>query len=161
MNTNVLHAGQGRSFWVIGDLYTFLATGEDTNGAYALIHVLVPPGSGPPPHIHRREDEAFFVLEGQMSFQVDGRKISAAAGAWVTLPKGTLHAFKNTGSTPAKMLILVNPSGLEKFFEEVGREATDRSSEPPAFSPADLEKLLAVAPKYGLEIQLPLPGERR
>lgn len=155
MNTNVLHAGQGRSFWVVGDLYTFLATGEDTNGAYALIHALVPPGGGPPPHIHSREDEAFFVLEGQLTIQVDGRTITATPGAWVTLPKGTLHAFKNTAPTAAKMLILVNPSGLEKYFAEVGREATDKSAGPGPPSPAEIAKLLAVAPKYGLEIHLP------
>lgn len=150
MNTNVLHAGQGRPVWVVGDLYTFLATGEDTNGAYAMIHALVPPGGGPPPHIHRREDEAFFVLEGQLSFQVDGRNISGAAGAWVTLPKGSLHAFKNTGPTPAKMLVLVNPSGLDKFFEEVGYATKEES-----ITPAAIEKLVAAASKYGLEIHLP------
>jgi gentisate 1,2-dioxygenase len=123
-----------------------------------LIQALVPPGSGPPPHSHSRENEAFFVLEGELSFQVDGRSLSATTGAWVTLPKETLHTFKNTGPTPAKMLILVNPSGLEKFFEEVGQEATDQSSGPPPVSPADIEKLLAVAPKYGLEIHLPPQG---
>jgi quercetin dioxygenase-like cupin family protein len=150
VNTNVLQPREGRSVWVVGDLYTLLATGEDTNGAYALIHATVPPGSGPPPHIHRREDEAFFVLEGQVAFQVDGRNISATTGAWVTLPKGALHAFKNTGPTPAKMLILVNPSGLDKLFEEVGYASREES-----VTPAAAEKLLAVAPKYGLEIQVP------
>lgn len=150
MNTNMLQPGEGRSVWVVGDLYTFLATGEDTNGAYALIHATVPPGSGPPPHIHRREDEAFFVLEGQLAFQVDGRSLAATAGAWVTLPKGTLHAFKNTGPTPAQMLILVNPSGLERYFAEVGHAGKEESVTPTA-----IEKLLAVAPKYGLEVQLP------
>jgi quercetin dioxygenase-like cupin family protein len=153
VNTNVLQPGEGRSFWVVGDRYTFLATGQETGGAYALIHALVPPGAGPPPHIHRREDEAFYVLEGQLAFQVDGRGITASTGTWVTLPKGTLHSFKNTGATPARMLIVVNPSGLEKFFEEVGREATDNSAVAP--TPADFEKLLAVAPKYGLEIHVP------
>jgi quercetin dioxygenase-like cupin family protein len=146
VNTNVLHAGQGRSVWVVGDLYTFLATGEDTNGAYALIHATVPPGSGPPPHIHRREDEAFFILEGQVAVQVDGRTVSASAGTWLTLPKGTLHAFKSEGTTPARMLILVIPSGLDKFFEEVGYASREES-----VTPAAIEKLVAVAPKYGLE----------
>ena len=150
MNTNVLNAGQGRSVWVVGDLYTFLATGDDTNGAYALIHATVPPGSGPPPHLHRREDEAFFVLDGELSIQVDGRSISATNGTWATLPKGTLHAFKNTGTRPANMLILVNPSGLEKYFEEVGHASKEES-----VTPAAIEKLLAIAPKYGLEIQVP------
>ena len=150
MNANMLKAGEGRSVWVVGDLYTFLATGEDTNGAYALIHALVPPGSGPPPHIHRREDEAFFILEGQVAIHVDGRDLSATAGAWVTLPKGTLHAFKNIGPTPAKMLILVNPSGLERYFTEVGHASKEES-----VTPAAIETLLAVAPKYGLEVHLP------
>jgi len=150
VNANVLQPGEGRSVWVVGDLYTFLATGEDTNGAYALIHATVPPGSGPPPHIHHREDEAFFVLEGELSFQVDGRSTSATARAWVTLPKGTLHAFRNTGPTPAQMLILVNPSGLERYFAEVGHASKEES-----VTPAALEKLLAVAPKYGLEVHLP------
>jgi quercetin dioxygenase-like cupin family protein len=152
MHTGVFRAGQGRSVWVVGDLYTFLATGEETGGAYALIHAEVPPQSGPPPHIHRREDEAFYVLEGELSFVVDGRAIQATAGAWVTLPRGTLHAFKNVGKSRAKMLIVVTPSGLEKFFVEVGDEATDRSAAAPV---PDIEKLLATAPKYGLEIKLP------
>ena len=155
MNTNVLHPGQGRSVWVVGDLYTFLATGDDTNGAYALIHALVPPGGGPPPHIHRREDEAFYILEGELSLQVDGQSISGTTGAWITLPKGTLHAFKNTGSSPAKMLILVNPSGLERYFAEVGHATQEES-----VTPAAIEKLLAVAPKYGLEVHLPPQGDR-
>ena len=96
MISNVLSPGQGRSVWVVGDLYTFLATGEDTNGAYTLIHALVPPGGGPPPHIHRREHEAFYILEGEVSLTVDGRSMSGTPGAWITLPKGSLHAFKNT-----------------------------------------------------------------
>lgn len=150
MQTGALWAGEGKSFWVVGDQYTFLATGEDTGGAYAMIDATVPPQSGPPPHIHRREDETFYVLEGELMFQVDGRTIPASAGAFVMLPKGTLHAFKNTGTTAAKMLITVNPSGLEKFFAEVGHESKEES-----LTPAAIEKLLAVAPRYGLEIQPP------
>jgi quercetin dioxygenase-like cupin family protein len=151
MKTDVLRAGEGRSFWVVGDLYTILASGEDTGGAFALIHAAALPGGGPPPHIHRREDEAFYVLEGELTFHADGRDIVATAGAWVTLAKGSRHFFHNNGSTAAKMLIVVTPSGLEKFFAEVGREVTDRSAPPPV-TPADIEKLLAVAPKYGIEI---------
>jgi quercetin dioxygenase-like cupin family protein len=151
MQTGVRNAGEGKAYWVVGDLYTTLASGEDTGGAYALIHAEVPPGGGPPPHVHRREDEAFFVLEGELAFQADGRDIPAAPGAWVTLAKGSLQTFKNVGTTTARMLIVVTPSGLEKFFAEVGREAKDRSSPPPS-TPDDIQRLLATAPKYGLEI---------
>jgi quercetin dioxygenase-like cupin family protein len=154
MQTGVMRPGQGRAYWVVGDLYTVLAGGEDTGGAYALIHAQVPPGGGPPPHVHRCEDEAFYVLAGQLTFQADGSTFTAGAGAWVTLPKGSLHTFRNTGSTQALMLIVVTPSGLEKFFAEVGRPAAE-SSGPPTVTPADIDRLLAVAPRYGIEIRLP------
>jgi quercetin dioxygenase-like cupin family protein len=152
MNLNLLQPGEGKAYWVVGDLYTILASGEDTGSAYALIHASVPPGGGPPPHIHRREDEAFYVLEGEVAFQADGRSLTAVAGAWITLPRGSLHTFRNNGASEAKMLIVVTPSGLEKFFAEIGTEAVDRSAAAPPVTPADIEKLLAVAPRYGLEI---------
>jgi quercetin dioxygenase-like cupin family protein len=154
MQTGVQRAGEGKAYWVVGDLYTILASGDDTNRAYALIEATVPPGGGPPSHVHRREDEAFYVLEGELAFQADGRDIAATAGAWVTLPKGSRHTFRNSGAKAARMLIVVTPSGLEKFFAEVGQEATDRTTAP-IVTPADIERLLAVAPKYGLEIQPP------
>ncbi len=152
MKTNILRAGQGKSIWVVGDLYTILASCEDTGGAYALIRAEVPPQSGPPAHVHHREDEAFYILEGKVLFEADGRTMEAAAGSWVTLPRGTRHSFKNVGETTARLLIVVHPSGLEKFFQEVGTPATDELAGPP---PPDIDKLLAVAPRYGLEIQPP------
>jgi quercetin dioxygenase-like cupin family protein len=158
MKTEVMQPGQGRAFWVVGDRYTFLATGEDTGGAYALIEGLVPPGGGPPPHIHHREDEAFYVLEGDLSFHADGQSYRAGPGTWVTLPKGSLHHFRNEGATAARMLILVHPSGLEKFFAEVGREAVGVEAGFGPVTSAEIEKLLAVAPRYGIEIQLPAGG---
>lgn len=157
MNSDTLRAGEGRSAWVVGDLYTIKASGEDTGGAFTLIEVLVPPQSGPPPHIHRREDEAFYVLEGEFEVHLDGRRLTAGPGTWVTLARGSLHRFKNIGLEPAKMLILATPAGLDRFFLEAGREANDPSPESGAVRPEDTEKLLAVAPKYGIEIRLP-PG---
>ena len=119
MQTGMLKAGEGKAYWVVGDLYTILASGEDTGGAYALIHTEVPPGGGPPPHVHRREDEAFYVLEGELAFHADGRDIRARAVAWVMLARGSLHTFKNAGPLTARMLIVVTPSGLERFLASV------------------------------------------
>jgi quercetin dioxygenase-like cupin family protein len=155
MNSGILRPNEGRAVWVVGDHYTVKASGNDTNGTFALIEVLVPSQSGPPPHIHRREDEAFYVLEGEFEVYVDDQALTAGPGSWVTLAKGTLHHFKNIGSTPAKMLILATPAGLDQFFLEAGREATDSLPQSGTVTPEDTEKLLAIAPKYGIEMQLP------
>src|SRR3954453_9140981 len=141
MTSGILRPGEGRAAWVVGDLYTVKAGGEDTGGAFALIEVLVPPQSGPPPHIHRREDEAFYVLEGEFEVHVDGRRLVAGPGTWGTLAKRSPHYFRNVGPAPAKMLILATPAGLDRFFLEAGRPATDRSPESGAVRPEDAERL--------------------
>ena len=155
MINGLLAAGQGRSIWVIGDRYTVKCSGNDTSGAFALIEAIVPAGGGPPPHIHSREDEAFYVLDGELHFHADGQSFTAKSGAWVSLGRGSLHYFKNTGSKPARMLIVVTPSGLENFFVEVGRQVVEGETEPVAPTPEDIQKLVQTAPKYGLEIRLP------
>src|SRR3954454_547805 len=103
MNITFRKPGEGRSVWVVGDLYTIKASGEETGGAFALIEALVPPGGGPPPHLHHREDEAFYVLEGELRFHVAGRDLAVGAGAWITLARGGLHHFQNVGDRPARM----------------------------------------------------------
>jgi quercetin dioxygenase-like cupin family protein len=157
MNTDLCRAGEGRSIWVAGDLYTIKAAGEDTSGAFALIEVRTFPGGGTPPHLHHREDEAFYVLEGEYEFHADGRSFTAGPGDWVTLARGSLHYFKNPGPASARMLVVATPAGLEKFFLEACREATDRSPEAGIPTPEEIERLLALAPKYGIKIQPPSP----
>jgi quercetin dioxygenase-like cupin family protein len=155
MNNGVMTAGEGRSIWVVGDRYTIKCSGNDTGGAFALIEAVVTPGNGPPPHIHSREDEAFYVLEGEIQFHADGSDFTTTSGTWVTLARGSLHYFKNNGSTPARMLVLVTPSGLENYFLEIGREALPGETEPVLPTPEDIQKIRETAPKYGLEIGLP------
>jgi uncharacterized cupin superfamily protein len=123
MDTAFLPAGEGRSVWVVGDRYTLKVGGAETGGAFALVEALVPPGSGPPSHIHSREDEAFYVLEGELTFEADGRQFTAGPGSWVSLAKGSLHRFTNRTADLARILILLAPAGMENFFFEIGREA--------------------------------------
>ena len=149
--------GEGKALWVAGDLVTFKVVGEDTNGAFILAEEVSPPGGGPPPHIHRREDEIFCVLEGEYEFLVGERTIRAGAGSVVYGPRNIPHTFKNVGTSPARMLAFVTPAGFEEFLEEVGEEAADGSS-PPPFGQEQIEKLLATAPKYGIEM-LPPPAQ--
>src|SRR5689334_23585505 len=107
---------RGRTVAVVGDMYRFLATSEDTGGKYALWEALVPPGGGPPPHVHSREEEGFYILEGEITFTVNGEKVVAQKGTFANLPIGTPHSFKNEGDRRARMLISVAPAGLEEMF---------------------------------------------
>ena len=145
---------QGRTIAVVGDVYRFLATGEDTNGKYALIEALVPPGGGPPPHVHSREEEGFFILKGEITFTVNGEKVVANAGTFANMPVGTPHSFRNESSQPAKMLISVAPAGLEQMFFEVGVPLAEGATTALPPTKDEIERLLAAAPKYGVEIKL-------
>ena len=90
-------AGTGSTFWGPGDLYRFLVTGEETGGAYFAMEAVVPPGGGPPPHIHRNEDETFYVVEGTMDFLLGDAWIAAGVGDFVGVPISQLEVFP--GST--------------------------------------------------------------
>jgi mannose-6-phosphate isomerase-like protein (cupin superfamily) len=144
--------GEGESVWLLGDLYTFKAVSEDTDGAFALWETVSPPEGGPPPHLHHREDETFYVIEGEMEFLVGDDTVGAVAGSFVHIPKGTMHTFKNVGVAPARFVVTVIPGGFEKFFFEVGEPATDKSSPPLSEGLPDVEKLVATAAKYNCEI---------
>ncbi len=147
--------GVGRTVAVVGDIYRFLATGDETNGRYAAWEAVVPPGGGPPPHVHSREEEGFYVLEGELTFRVGGEKIVATAGTFANTPVGTPHSFKNESDRLARVLISVAPAGLEKMFFETGTPVEPGTTTAPLPTKADIEKLLAVAPAYGVEILLP------
>ncbi len=154
----LIHAGpgEGAAYSAVGDVYRFLATGEQTGGAYTLCEARVPAGGGPPPHIHHREDESFFVLEGEITFQLADRKVVAKAGSFIQGPRGVPHAFKNESGRPARMLIQVMPSGFEHFLAEFGTSVPSFESDPVPVTPAEIQKLMAAAPQYGIEL-LPPP----
>jgi len=146
---------QGRTIAVVGDVYRFLATGEDTNGKYALWEAIVHPGGGPPPHVHSREEEGFYVLSGEITFTINGEKVVAKAGTFANMPVGTPHSFKNESKKPAKMLISVAPAGLENMFFEIGVPLEEGATTALPPSHDEIEKLLTVAPRYGVEILVP------
>lgn len=145
----------GRVFSVVGDRYNFLVTGEESGGAFAMMEFLVPPRHGPPHHVHRREDEVFYVLEGEFEFTVAGQTVHATAGQTLYGKRDVPHTFKNTGDKPGRMLVIITPAGLEKFFAEVGLPLDSPQSAPVEPTPADIQRLLAAAPRYGLEILAP------
>jgi len=146
---------QGRTVAVVGDVYRFLATGEDTNGKYALWEAIVPPGGGPPPHVHSREEEGFYILGGEITFTIGDKRLVASAGMFANKPVGTPHSFNNESTKPGRMLISVAPAGLEEMFFEFGVSLPEGVTTAPPPTKEEIEKLLAVAPKYGIEIRLP------
>jgi mannose-6-phosphate isomerase-like protein (cupin superfamily) len=144
--------GQGPSYYLDQNLYTFKAVGEETGGAYTLFEMIVAPGGGSPLHRHNEEDESFYVQEGEIEFQLDDRILVATAGTFIYSPKGQIHRIKNTTSVPAKMLALVMPAGVEKFIAKVGKTVNDRITSAPPLSSEDLDKMLSTAPKYDCEV---------
>ena len=143
-----------RHLAVVGDTYTILATGEDTAGRYALIDMHVPPGGGPPPHRHDFE-EMFHVLEGEIEVTFRGVPSVARAGETVNVPANAPHAFRNASDRPARMLCMVSPPGLERYFGEFGDPLPSRTAPAPKLDEAAqsvrMQKALALAPKYRIE----------
>jgi quercetin dioxygenase-like cupin family protein len=147
---------EGQALWFLGTLVIVKATGEQTGGAFGLIDNVMPAGFASPYHMHRNEDESFYVVEGEMTFYVGDERVKAGAGAFVYGPRGVPHGFAVEGTAPARILLQNYPAGFEGFPVEVGEPAKELTI-PPA-EPPDMEKLMAIAAKYDIEILGPLPG---
>ncbi len=145
----VVPPGAGKKLNILGDLAISIATGADTNGAYAIGQQVCEPGHGPPLHRHTREDEAFLVLEGEFDVQVGDQKIRATPGTYVFGPRGIPHTFRCVGTKTGCMQVIISPPGLEKFFEELD-DLTKQGS-------LDVMKVGALARRYGLEMLGPPP----
>ena len=140
----------------MGTLVIVKATGEQTGGAFGLIDNLMPGGFASPYHMHRNEDESFYVVEGEMTFYVGEQSVKAGAGAFVYGPREVPHGFEVEGTAPARILLQNHPAGFEGFPVEVGEPAEELVL-PPA-EPPDVERLMAIAARYDIEILGPLPG---
>jgi len=152
-----MHLGpsEGDAFSVVGDIYRVLASSRQTGGVYTLVENRVSPNNGPPPHIHSREDESFFVLEGELEFQVGDEKITARPGAFIQGPRGVAHSFRNNTQLPARVLVFVMPAGFENFVKEFAQPVASFDSPAIPASKDEVDKLLAAAPKYGIQILPP------
>ncbi len=156
----LVEPGQGRAYYFGQDLYIFKAIGEETGEAYALCEITVAPQGGTPPHRHTRENESFYVQEGELEFQIDERTLIATTGTFLHSPKGQIHRFTNVTAKPAKLLVWVTPAGFEKFIAEVGKAVNGQVTSGAFLTSEDLEKILTTAPKYGIEI-IPPPSEKQ
>ena len=142
----------------IGGRMVIKVRDEDTRGGYSIHDNTIPPGSpGPRPHIHRYHDEAFYVLEGELTVRVGPRRITAPAGSFVVVPRGAVHQPSNPGTVPARVLLIFSPAGMDHFFEEAAEGRMPLQAEPA--DPAVIEKLAAFTGKYGYEFA-ELPPEQ-
>lgn len=143
----VVGPDEGDTVFLVGDAYTTLLTGAQTGGAFTMLEAVVNPDAGPPPHAHLDEEETFVLLDGTMTFTVDGTTHDARPGTVVLVPRGVVHSYRNVGDGPARMLFLYSPPGMEAMFPEIGRAAV-RGVVPPPRDPADLTAMAGVAGKY-------------
>ena len=142
--------GEGERIWIVGDTMTLKATGESTGGSLVLLEILTTPGGGPPPHIHTRQDEFWYVLEGRFEIRIGDELHRLGPGGFAYAPHGTVHNFRNTAETPSRILAGFTPGGMEGFFRESGRPATDDGQAPPV-DQDEIARTMAAAPRYGVE----------
>jgi mannose-6-phosphate isomerase-like protein (cupin superfamily) len=148
-----LKEGEGEARWWLGGLATVKATGKETGGRYTLVEVLEPEGEQPL-HVHHREDEGFWVLEGEVTFEVGEETIKASPGSFLFGPKDVPHRY-TVESRPARMLFILSPAGFEEFVYATSEPAEERTLPPqPEGEPseAEMEQLRAIARQYGAEL---------
>ena len=152
-----LQPAEGPAFWTMGQLMTIKLRKSDTAGELGAMETLLPPNVGVPSHIHHRESEVNFVLQGWMRFTLDGQVFECGPGGLVYLPSGHAHRFE-TGPDGARMLAIALPGGLEALYERVGVPASERRL--PTI-PADVAGWMALAPEFGIEVLGPPSGGSR
>jgi quercetin dioxygenase-like cupin family protein len=133
----------GKQVNVLGIPIFIRLHGRDTGGMLSVVESIDPPGGGPPPHIHHREDETFQVLEGEFEFSVGDKKIMAKQGATIFAPRGIVHTYRYLGQTPGKLMCTITPAGFEEFFEEVGAMSPQQQQ--------NIPRVMEIAKKFGLE----------
>jgi quercetin dioxygenase-like cupin family protein len=125
------------------ELIIHLST-QQTGGRCTMLTSIQPPGVGPPPHFHRNEDEWFFVLDGPTEFLNDGAWVEVPQGTAVFVPKGVVHAFRNAGDRPQRVLVHAAPGGIETFFARCAEEFA-KSSGP------DMNRIIQISREHGIE----------
>jgi quercetin dioxygenase-like cupin family protein len=151
-----LAQGEGEARWFLGGVSTIKASGESTGRRVAVIENWAPRGHESPLHVHRNEDEWFFVLSGELTFWVGGETVVAPAGSFVYGPRDVPHTFV-VSSDEARFLLVIEPAGFEDFLRALSEPAVAPTLPPSSVAPPPPETMLAAAAEYGIEILGP-PG---
>lgn len=129
-----------KSFTVFGELVEILVDGQQSNGSVAVLTQTVPPGGGPPPHTHTKEDETFTPLEGEFEMFDGSSWTPLRQGEVYFAQRGGTHTFRNAGSIDGKLLVVCTPAGLEVYLEKIGTLSI----------PQDFSELEAISERYGI-----------
>jgi quercetin dioxygenase-like cupin family protein len=153
MSAELLASAQ--PLWFIDSLAYIHVSGEETGGAYSLSELCAPEGSMPPLHVHHRDDETFYVLQGELRLFVGDRELVLSVGQAAVAPRGTPHTY-SVQDSDARFLVVNSPAGFDQFVQAVA-DPSSRHELPPADRPADPAALARAAAEYGIEILGP-PG---
>jgi quercetin dioxygenase-like cupin family protein len=147
----VVAADQGDARWWLGSLAVIKATSEATGGRMTIIEITEPPGAEAPLHVHHGEDESFWLLEGEVVFEVGDATITARAGDYVFGPRGVPHRYR-VGSDGCRMLFILTPGGFDQLVIATSEPAARHTLPPPAEEEPDWERIAAIASAYGNEM---------
>ncbi len=146
-------AGTGVTKWVAGDVYTVKVSARTTNGSFGFIEASVPPGGGPIAHVHRRTDEAFYLVSGELEFLDGDRTFTARSGDFIFVPRGNRHRFTNTGLHTTKLLFMYTPGGVEELFVEGGDEPQPGVATP-AWDMKRFEQMQEVVDRFDVDVTM-------
>jgi quercetin dioxygenase-like cupin family protein len=157
-----IERGEREGLWFIHDLATVHVRGEETGGAVGIVEIMAPPGDMPPLHVHQREDETFYVLEGELELHVgDSAPVRVLPGACTVAPRGIPHVYRVVSGEAARFLVVTTPAGFERFVAEASIPARENAL-PPVDAEPDMGRLMAAAAAAGIDIIAPpgtLPGD--
>lgn len=152
-----LAAGEGRALWHLGALINFKALGEETGGQFWALEGLADHNMAVPLHAHSREEEVWYVLEGEITFHIGDESVSGGPGTFVYIPRNTPHTFEIKSET-ARWFGIGMPAGLDQWFFETGQPAEALMLPPPPSGPSDVEAIVASLKVYGTETLGPPPN---
>jgi quercetin dioxygenase-like cupin family protein len=153
--THLGRASLSNSGWYLNQLITFLATGQDTGGQFALLRVHAGQGAEAPAHLHTQEEETIYLLEGELTIALGGEELHVRLGDLVTIPRGVEHALRHDSAQVA-YLLHYSPAGFERYFHEMS-EPAEYLGLPSTPAPPDGPRLVATAARYGCVFTEPLP----
>jgi quercetin dioxygenase-like cupin family protein len=153
-STVVRPPGEGTAHWMLGGLYEVKVSSDESDGALTVMEMTVPAGMGPPPHTHSGS-ETVCVLEGRIRYHIGGETFEGGPGSCFHVPQGVEENFEPVEQS--RILVVYTPGGMDRFFAEAGEPAERRELPPAPTEPPDIDRLVAIGAKHGLEVSRAAP----